>query len=151
MSAYQFDSFYHPNSHRNPGKIECFGDDYDTPDGTCIRDYIHVVDLAEAHLAALNRLESKESDQNVEVFNVGTGHGFSVMEIIQTFEKVTHQKLNYQIVGRREGDIAKIWADTSYSESLLNWKTKRTLDEMLLSAWNWQLKLKELNMIKFRI
>lgn len=126
-------------------KLNVFGDDYDTPDGTCIRDYIHVVDLAEAHLAALNRLESKESDWNVEVFNVGTGHGFSVMEIIQTFEKVTHQKLNYQIVGRREGDIAKIWADTSYSESLLNWKTKRTLDEMLLSAWNWQLKLKELN------
>lgn len=119
-------------------KLSIFGNDYSTPDGTCIRDYIHVVDLAQAHIAALKRLTEQNNEQNVEVFNVGTGNGFSVLEIINSFEKVSNQKLPYEFAPRREGDIEKVWANTTLANEKLKWKAKLSLDEMLLSAWNWE-------------
>jgi len=119
-------------------QLNIYGNDYDTPDGTAIRDYIHVVDLAQAHISALKRLINKEQTSNSEIFNIGTGKGNSVLEIVKTFEKVTGIKLNCKIVKRRQGDIEKIWADSSYAEKELHWKTKKTLDEALLSAWNWE-------------
>lgn len=118
--------------------LNVFGNDYNTPDGTCIRDYIHVCDLAEAHVVALNRMLNDKTKQNCEVFNLGTGHGFSVLEVIQSFEKVTGQKLNYKIVKRRAGDVEKVFADTQLANTELGWKTKRSLDEMMLSAWIWE-------------
>ncbi len=119
-------------------QLSVFGDDYDTPDGTAIRDYIHVVDLAKAHISALQRLLNKENKNNFECFNVGTGTGTSVLEIIQAFENATTQKLNYKIVERREGDITSAYADTTIANKELNWKTEKTLEEALKSAWEWQ-------------
>jgi len=119
-------------------QLSIFGDDYDTPDGTAIRDYIHVVDLAKAHIAALRRLIDKKNTKNFEYFNVGTGKGSSVLEIVKAFESSTGKKLNYKIVGRRAGDITAAFADTTIANKELGWKTEKTLEEALKSAWNWQ-------------
>lgn len=119
-------------------ELKVFGDDYNTPDGSAIRDYIHVVDLAKAHVVAIERLQKQDNRTGYEVFNLGTGRGFSVLEVIKGFEKATGVNLNYKIVGRRAGDIEKIWADTSYANRELGWKAEKGLEETLLSAWNWQ-------------
>jgi len=119
-------------------QLSIFGDDYDTPDGTAIRDYIHVVDLAKAHIAALRRLIDKKNTKNFEYFNVGTGKGSSVLEIVKAFESSTGKKLNYKIVGRRAGDITAAFADTTIANKELGWKTEKTLEEALKSAWDWQ-------------
>ena len=119
-------------------ELSVFGDDYDTQDGTAIRDYIHVVDLAKAHIAALKRLINKRNKQNFEFFNVGSGTGSSVLEVIKAFEKASGKPLNYKIVGRREGDITAAFADTTIANKELNWKTEKSLDEALESAWKWQ-------------
>ena len=121
-------------------ELSVFGDDYPTKDGTAVRDYIHVVDLARAHIAALERLLNNNNKKEFEVFNVGTGTGSSVLEVIQAFEKVSKTKLNYKIVGRREGDITSAYADTTLAKVELGWETEKTLDEALLAAWQWQLK-----------
>ncbi len=121
-------------------ELSVFGDDYPTTDGTAVRDYIHVVDLAKAHIAALERLLKNNNKKDFEVFNVGTGTGSSVLEVIQAFEKVSKTKLNYKIVGRREGDITSAYADTTLAKVELGWETEKTLDEALLAAWQWQLK-----------
>ena len=121
-------------------ELSVFGDDYPTKDGTAVRDYIHVVDLAKAHIAALERLLKNNNKKDFEVFNVGTGTGSSVLEVIQAFEKVSKTKLNYKIVGRREGDITSAFADTTLAKVELGWKTEKTLEEALLAAWKWQLK-----------
>ncbi len=121
-------------------ELSIFGDDYPTPDGTAIRDYIHVVDLAKAHISALQRLLNKKNKQNFEFFNVGTGTGSSVLEVVKAFEKVSGQKLNYKIVGRRAGDITSAYADTTIANKELGWKTEKTLEDALLSAWQWQQK-----------
>ena len=120
-----------------------FGDDYPTEDGTAVRDYIHVVDLAKAHIAALRRLLEKKNKQNFEFFNIGAGKGSSVLEIVTSFEKIASKKLNYKIVGRRAGDITAAYADTSLASEMLHWKTEKTLDEALQSAWKWQQKQQE--------
>ncbi|HOW24256.1 MAG TPA: UDP-glucose 4-epimerase GalE [Bacteroidales bacterium] len=123
------------------GKREClsvFGNDYDTPDGTAIRDYIHVVDLARAHVVAVERMIQGNCLHNLEVFNLGTGIGFTVMEVIQSFERVSGVKLNYRIAPRRAGDVEKVWADTRLANETLGWKAVHSLDEMMLSAWNWE-------------
>ncbi|MBO5915543.1 MAG: UDP-glucose 4-epimerase GalE [Bacteroidales bacterium] len=119
-------------------QLSVFGDDYNTPDGSCIRDYINVVDLAKAHVVAVERMLSGKSLENVEVFNVGTGRGLSVLEIVDTFQKVTGVKLNYKIVGRREGDIEQVWADPTKANQVLGWKAEASVEETLLSAWRWQ-------------
>lgn len=119
-------------------QLSVFGNDYNTPDGSCIRDYIHVVDLAKAHVVAIKRLTSAKNKQNFEVFNLGTGRGVSVLEMITTFEKVTGEKVNYKIVERRAGDVEQVWADTRYANEELGWKATSTLDETLLSAWKWE-------------
>ena len=124
-------------------ELSVFGDDYDTPDGSCIRDYINVVDLAKAHVIAVERMLQKKSTDNVEVFNLGTGRGLSVLELIHTFEKATGVKVNHKIVGRREGDIEKVWANPDYANSVLGWKANETVEDTLVSAWKWQLKLRE--------
>ena len=121
-------------------ELSVFGNDYPTKDGTAVRDYIHVVDLAKAHIAALERLLKNNNKKDFEVFNVGTGTGSSVLEVIQAFEKVSKIKLNYKIVDRREGDITSAYADTTLAKVELGWKTEKTLDEALLAAWQWQLK-----------
>ena len=122
-------------------QLKVFGSDYNTPDGSCIRDYINVTDLAKAHVTAVQRLTENKQKQSVEVFNIGTGRGLSVLEIINAFEKVTGQKLNYAVVGRREGDIEQVWADPSYANNELGWKAEKGIEETLLSAWRWQEKL----------
>lgn len=119
-------------------ELSVFGNDYNTPDGTAIRDYIHVVDLAKAHIVALKRLIENNNKSKYEVFNLGTGKGNSVLEIIKSFEKVTGKKINYKIVERREGDITAAYADTNYANKELGWKSELTLEEALISAWNWQ-------------
>jgi len=119
-------------------ELKVFGNDYNTPDGTAIRDYIHVVDLAQSHVAALERFISEKNTKRLEVYNIGTGNGFSVLEIIRSFEKVSGKKLNYQIVERRAGDIEKIWADTSLANRELQWKAQSGIDEMMASAWRWE-------------
>jgi UDP-glucose 4-epimerase len=119
-------------------QLQVFGDDYNTPDGSCIRDYIHVVDLAKAHVVAVKRLLESKSKKNVEIFNLGTGRGLSVLEIIETFERVNGVKVAHKIVGRREGDIEKVWADPSYANNELGWKATETLEETLRSAWAWE-------------
>ena len=119
-------------------ELSIFGDDYPTPDGTAIRDYIHVVDLAKAHITALKRLMEDNNKKDFEVFNIGTGKGSSVLEVIKAFEKVTNTKLNYKIVGRREGDITAAYADTTLANKELGWKNEKTLEDALLSAWKWQ-------------
>jgi UDP-glucose 4-epimerase len=121
-------------------ELSVFGDNYPTKDGTAVRDYIHVVDLAKAHIAALERLLKNNNKKDFEVFNVGTGTGSSVLEVIQAFEKVSKTKLNYKIEGRREGDITSAFADTTLAKVELGWKTEKTLEEALLAAWKWQLK-----------
>lgn len=118
--------------------LSVFGDDYPTPDGSAIRDYIHVVDLAKAHVVAVERMIQNKGKTNFEVFNLGTGKGYSVLEVIKSFEKVSGQKLNYKIVGRRAGDIEKIWADPDFANRELGWKAELGLDEMTLSAWRWE-------------
>lgn len=124
-------------------KLSVFGGDYPTPDGTCIRDYIHVVDLAKAHVVALQRLLESKNTENYEVFNVGTGTGSSVLEVINSFERVSGEKLNYQIVGRRAGDITAAYANTDRANSVLGWKSKSTLDEAMASAWKWEKKIRK--------
>jgi len=126
-------------------KLSVFGDDYNTPDGTAIRDYIHVVDLADAHVIAVERMVKNKGKKDFEMFNLGTGNGFSVLEVINSFEKTSKTKLNYQIVGRRAGDVEIVYADTAFANSELGWKAVKTLDEMTLSAWNWELALKKKN------
>lgn len=121
--------------------LTVFGNDYDTPDGTCIRDYIHVVDLADAHVSAVNRLLSKETLHSFEIFNIGTGNGNSVLEVIESFENATGLKVPHNIGPRRAGDVVKVWADTSKVNQVLGWKAKRNLETMLKDAWNWQLQL----------
>ncbi|KAA6335418.1 UDP-glucose 4-epimerase, partial [termite gut metagenome] len=124
-------------------KLNVFGNDYDTPDGSCIRDFINVVDLAKAHVTAIARILEKKQKAKVEVFNIGTGCGLSVLELINAFEKATGVKLNYQIVGRRAGDIEKVWANPDYANKELGWKAETSVEDTLRSAWNWQLKLRE--------
>lgn len=126
-------------------KLKVFGNDYNTPDGTCIRDYIHVVDLAKAHVVAIQRLLENKNKSTYEVFNIGTGNGNTVLDIINTFEKVSGVKLNYNIVERRPGDIEKVWADTTYANQELGWKAVSSLDETLLSAWKWEQKYRNQN------
>lgn len=122
-------------------QLKVFGGDYNTPDGTAIRDYIHVVDLAQAHVSAVNRMLNNQTKSKLEFFNVGTGNGYSVLEVINSFERVSNKKLNYVITERRSGDIEKVWADTNKANKELGWKAELSLDEMTLSAWNWQLAL----------
>jgi len=124
------------------GAITVFGDDYNTPDGSAIRDYIHVVDLAKAHVAAIKRLQEGKGN-NYEVFNIGTGKGSSVLEIINAFETSTGEKLNYVIGARREGDIEQTFGDVTLSNKTLNWKAELGLQEMMSSAWNWEKYLKD--------
>ncbi|AQS93805.1 UDP-glucose 4-epimerase GalE [Polaribacter sp. BM10] len=119
-------------------ELSVFGDDYNTTDGTAVRDYIHVVDLAKAHIAALQRLLEKNNKEKFEYFNVGTGTGSSVLEVIKAFEKAAKKSLNYKIVGRREGDITAAYADTTIANKELNWQTEKSLEEALASAWKWQ-------------
>ena len=123
-------------------ELSVFGDDYPTSDGTCIRDYIHVVDLAKAHVVALGRLLNNKNKANYETFNLGTGTGSSVLEVVKSFEKVSGKKLNYKIVGRREGDIISAYADTTKANDELGWKTKLSLDDAMRSAWNWEQKVR---------
>lgn len=125
--------------------LKVFGDDYNTPDGTAIRDYIHVTDLAKAHVVAINRLINKKNKKKVEVFNLGTGKGYSVLEVIKSFEKVSDTKLNYKFVERRPGDIEKVWADTNLANEELGWKAEKKLDQMMQSAWSWELAQKNEN------
>jgi UDP-glucose 4-epimerase len=119
-------------------ELKVFGNDYNTPDGSCIRDYLHVVDLAKAHVTAVKRLIENKNKTNYEVFNLGTGKGVSVLDAINSFERVTGIKLNYKITGRRAGDIEKIWADPSLANRELGWRTKSTLDESMKTAWEWE-------------
>ncbi|WP_299520475.1 UDP-glucose 4-epimerase GalE [Winogradskyella sp.] len=123
-------------------QLSVFGDDYPTEDGTCIRDYIHVVDLAKAHVVALQRLLNDKNESNFEVFNLGTGKGSSVLEAIKSFEKVSGQQLNYKIAGRREGDVIAAYADTNKANNVLGWKTELTLDDAMASAWKWEQKIR---------
>ena len=118
--------------------LKVFGNDYKTPDGTAIRDYIHVVDLAKAHVVAIDRLVNKANRKKIEVFNLGTGNGYSVLDVIRSFEKIRGVKLNYKIVKRRPGDIEQVWADTTYANEELGWKAEKDIDDMMLSAWNWE-------------
>ncbi len=123
------------------GKIKemtVYGDDYKTRDGSCIRDYVHVTDIASAHIKALNYLIDKKQKNNFSIFNLGTGNGVSVLEAIQSFEKISGVKLNFKIGSRRAGDVAAIYSDTSLTEKILEWKAKYTLDEMMESAWKWE-------------
>lgn len=124
-------------------KLSVFGDDYDTPDGSCIRDYIYVVDLAKAHVCAMTRIMEDKAEEPVEVFNIGTGKGTSVLELINGFEKATGVKLNYQIVGRRPGDIEKVWGNVDKANKVLGWKADTPLEDVLASAWKWQVALRE--------
>ncbi|GMT45735.1 MAG: UDP-glucose 4-epimerase [bacterium] len=119
-------------------QLRVFGDDYPTPDGTPIRDYIHVVDLAKAHVVSVDRMIQNKMKKVFEVFNLGTGKGYSVLEVINAFEKVSGVKLNYKIVGRREGDIIQVWADPRFSNEELGWKAEKGLEEMVASAWKWE-------------
>jgi UDP-glucose 4-epimerase len=122
-------------------QLKVFGDDYQTPDGTPIRDYIHVVDLAKAHVVAVERMVNQRGKKNFEVFNLGTGNGYSVLEVINSFEKVSGVKLNYKIVDRRPGDVTEVWADTKFANEELGWKAEKGIDEMNASAWKWELAL----------
>jgi UDP-glucose 4-epimerase len=119
-------------------ELKVFGDDYNTPDGSCIRDYIHVVDLARAHVVAVDRLIENKNKQRFEWFNLGTGRGASVLEVVKAFETVTGVSLNYSIVGRRQGDVEQVWADTTLANEELGWKSELSLEEALASAWKWE-------------
>lgn len=123
------------------GKRDClsvFGDDYSTPDGTAVRDYIHVVDIAKAHVVAVERMLGGKTKLDLEIFNLGTGTGYSVLDVINAFEKVSGEKLNYKIVPRRPGDVEMVWADTRFANDELGWKAGMTLDDMMSSAWKWE-------------
>jgi UDP-glucose 4-epimerase len=119
-------------------ELKVFGNDYDTPDGSCVRDYLHVVDLAKAHVVAVERLVEGRNKKNYEVFNLGTGTGVSVLEAIKSFERVSGIKLKYKVTERRPGDIEKIWADPAYANEELGWKTLSTLDDAMKTAWDWE-------------
>lgn len=125
-------------------ELKVFGDDYNTSDGSAVRDYIDVVDLAKAHVIAIDRLLKGKNKSNFEIFNLGTGNGVSVLEIIKGFEKATGVKLKFKIVDRRAGDIEKIWADTTYANDELGWKSEKELEETLLAAWKWEKKVREI-------
>jgi UDP-glucose 4-epimerase len=124
--------------------LAVFGDDYDTPDGTCIRDYIHVMDLAEAHVAALQKLNAQTESTFYDVYNVGTGRGNSVLELVHTFQEVNKLKLNYHIAPRRSGDVEAVYADVSKIRQELGWNATRDLSTCLRDAWNWQRKISNL-------
>ena len=124
-------------------KLRVFGNDYNTPDGTCIRDYIYVVDLAKAHVKAMSRILDNPEAQPVEIFNIGTGEGVSTLQIIRRFGAVTGVKLNWEFAPRREGDIEKVWGNVDKANTILGWKADANLDDVLLSAWRWQQKLSE--------
>lgn len=128
-------------------QLSVFGDDYNTPDGSAIRDFINVVDLSKAHVIAIERMLEDKSDDKVEVFNLGTGVGLSVLELIKVFEKVTGKPLNYKITDRREGDIEQIWAQANKANNVLGWKAKESIEDTMASAWKWQLKLREKDII----
>ena len=123
-------------------ELTIFGNDYNTPDGTCIRDYIYVVDLAKAHVAAMARVLDKDTEP-IEYFNIGTGKGDSTLEIVQAFERATGVKLNWKYGPRRAGDIEQIWGDCTLANKVLGWKADTPLDDVMRSAWNWQVKLRE--------
>jgi UDP-glucose 4-epimerase len=123
-------------------ELSVFGNDYPTPDGTAVRDYIDVVDLAKAHVVAMQRLLKKQNLEKVETFNLGTGTGSSVLEVINAFEKISGQKLPYKIVARREGDITSAYANTDKANNVLGWKAQTTLEEALASAWKWEQKVR---------
>jgi UDP-glucose 4-epimerase len=124
-------------------KLRVFGNDYNTPDGSCIRDYINVVDLAKAHVIAVQRMLENKNKTQVETFNLGTGRGLSVLEIIREFEKVNGVKVPYEIVGRREGDIEQVWADPAFANTELGWKAEASIDETLRTVWAWEQKLNQ--------
>ena len=124
-------------------QLKIFGDDYDTPDGTCMRDYIYVVDLAKAHVKAMERILNDSSSEALEYFNIGTGNGVSTLEVVESFERVTGVKLNWTYAPRREGDIEKIWTNPDRANNVLGWKAEAGLDETLLTAWKWQQRLRE--------
>lgn len=126
-------------------ELSVFGNDYDTPDGTCLRDYIDVVDLAKAHVAAVDRMIEGKMKEGYEIFNIGTGNPVSVLELLDTFEKVNDLKLPYRIVGRRPGDVPAVWADTRLANKVLGWKAERTLDETLKSAWEWEKHVRDID------
>ncbi len=123
-------------------QLKVYGNDYNTPDGSCIRDYIFVVDLAKAHVKALERMLNQQMVEQVEIFNLGTGRGLSVLEIVKTFMRVTGIEIPYEIVGRREGDIEQVWAKPDKANLVLGWKADTPIEEVLLSAWNWEKKLR---------
>jgi len=123
-------------------ELSVFGNDYGTPDGSCIRDYISVVDLAKAHVTAVERMLNNNQKSAIEYFNIGTGRGLSVLELINTFEQATGVKVPYKIAGRREGDIEKVWADPTFANTELGWTAQETVEDTLRSAWKWQLSLK---------
>ncbi|MCQ2958971.1 MAG: UDP-glucose 4-epimerase GalE [Bacteroidales bacterium] len=123
-------------------ELSVFGDDYNTPDGSAIRDYIYVVDLAKAHVKAMQRLLACENKKEIEIFNLGTGNGVSVLELVKTFMNATGVNLPYKIVGRRAGDTEEVWADSSFAEKELGWTAKTPLTEVLASAWNWEKKVR---------
>jgi UDP-glucose 4-epimerase len=125
-------------------KLSVFGDDYNTPDGTAVRDYINVTDLAKAHVISVERMLQNKNKESFEVFNLGTGQGVSVMEIVKGFEEATGEKVNYAIVGRREGDVEKVWADTTLANNELGWKAVVPLKDTLASAWNWEKKVRNI-------
>ena len=125
-------------------QLKVYGNDYNTPDGSCIRDYIYVVDLAKAHVKAVERMLSGKAEEQVEVFNLGTGRGLSVLEILNTFMQVTGVNIPYEIVGRREGDIEQVWANPNKANEMLGWKADTPIEEVLLSAWKWEQKLRSL-------
>ncbi len=125
-------------------RLSVFGNDYDTPDGTCLRDYIDVVDLAKAHVAAVDRMTAGKMDEKYEIFNVGTGSPVSVLELLTRFEAVNDLKLPYTIVGRRPGDVPAVWADTSYANKVLGWKAERPLDDTLRAAWAWEKRIRNI-------
>ena len=125
-------------------QLSVYGDDYNTPDGSCIRDYINVVDLARAHVVAINRLINSTDSDRFEFFNIGTGDGASVLEVVNTFEKATGVKVNYKIVDRRPGDIEKIYADTTMANTVLGWRAETSLSDTLISAWNWEKKIRNI-------
>ena len=124
-------------------ELSVFGNDYNTPDGSCIRDFINVVDLAKAHVKALERMLEDKSEEKLEVFNLGTGVGLSVLELINAFETSTGVKVPHKLVGRREGDIEKVWANPDRANNVLGWKATTSIEDTMRSAWNWQLRLRE--------
>lgn len=125
--------------------LNVFGGDYNTTDGTCVRDYIHVVDIAKAHIVAIERLINKNNSENFEVYNIGTGLGYSVLDIINAFEKATGIKINYQIVDRRPGDVEAVFADTNLANNKLGWRAERDMENMMKTAWNWELAQKNIH------